>query len=134
MSSTIGFYGGVGSVTGANFMLDTGKLAVLVDCGLEQGDKFAKEINAKPFAYDPSKIDALFVTHAHADHIGRIPKLVKDGFRGVIHSTEPTKDLAAIVLPQPAGPVIKMFLPLTAERIRYFHFNSFIIKPCGFRE
>ncbi len=97
MSSTIGFYGGVGSVTGANFMLDTGKLAVLVDCGMVQGDKFADEINAKDFAYDPSKVDVLFVTHAHADHIGRIPKLVRDGFRGEIYSTQPTKDLATIM-------------------------------------
>jgi metallo-beta-lactamase family protein len=97
MSSTLGFYGGVGSVTGANFMLDTGELALLVDCGLEQGDKFAQDINAKPFAYDPKKIDVLLVTHAHADHIGRIPKLVKDGFRGKIYSTIPTKELAAIM-------------------------------------
>ncbi|MCA9359992.1 MBL fold metallo-hydrolase [Candidatus Kaiserbacteria bacterium] len=97
MSSTLGFYGGVGSVTGANFMLDTGRLAILVDCGLVQGDKFAQEINAKDFAYDPSHVDVLFVTHAHADHIGRIPKLVKDGFRGVIYSTTPTKDLATIM-------------------------------------
>ncbi|MFT7645086.1 MAG: metallo-beta-lactamase family protein, partial [Candidatus Paceibacteria bacterium] len=97
MSSTLGFYGGVGSVTGANFMLDTGKVAVLVDCGLEQGDKFAQEINAKDFVYDPAKIDVLFVTHAHADHIGRIPKLVRDGFRGVIYSTMPTKELARIM-------------------------------------
>ncbi len=97
MSATIGFYGGVGSVTGANFMLDTGKLALLVDCGLVQGDKFAQEINAEDFLYDPSHVDALFVTHAHADHIGRIPKLVRDGFRGVIYSTLPTKELAQIM-------------------------------------
>jgi len=97
MSSTLGFYGGVGSVTGANFMLDTGKLAILVDCGLVQGDKFAQEINREPFAYDPKKADVLIVTHAHADHIGRIPKLVKDGFRGKIYSTTPTKELATIM-------------------------------------
>lgn len=97
MSSTLGFYGGVGSVTGANFMLDTGKVAVLVDCGLVQGDKFAQDINAQPFSYDPAKVDALFVTHAHADHIGRIPKLVRDGFRGDIYSTLPTRELARIM-------------------------------------
>jgi len=98
MSSTLGFYGGVGSVTGANFMLDTGDLAILVDCGLVQGDKFAQEENAKPFAYNPADADVLFITHAHADHIGRIPKLVKDGFSGVIYSTEPTRDFANIML------------------------------------
>ncbi|MCA9363101.1 MBL fold metallo-hydrolase [Candidatus Kaiserbacteria bacterium] len=97
MSATLGFYGGVGSVTGANFMLDTGQLALLVDCGLVQGDKFANDINAEPFAYEPAKVDVLLVTHAHADHIGRIPKLVRDGFRGVIYSTHPTKDLATIM-------------------------------------
>ncbi len=97
MSSTLGFYGGVGSVTGANFMLDTGEQAFLVDCGLVQGDKFAQQINAKDFAYDPSKVDVLFVTHAHADHIGRIPKLVRDGFRGKIYSTHATRDLAHIM-------------------------------------
>jgi metallo-beta-lactamase family protein len=97
MSSILGFYGGVGSVTGANFMLDTGKLALLVDCGLVQGDDFAKEVSAKPFVYEPSKVDVLFVTHSHADHIGRIPKLVRDGFKGVIYSTLPTLELAKIM-------------------------------------
>lgn len=98
MKSQLGFYGGVGSVTGANFMLDTGELAILVDCGLEQGSDFASESNAKPFVYDPGNVDYLFVTHAHADHIGRIPKLVKDGFKGVIYSTKPTRALTAIML------------------------------------
>jgi metallo-beta-lactamase family protein len=97
MSSTLGFYGGVGSVTGANFMLDTGEQAFLVDCGLVQGDRFAQQINARDFAYDPAKVDVLFVTHAHADHIGRIPKLVRDGFRGKIYSTQATRDLAHIM-------------------------------------
>ena len=96
--TTLGFYGGVGSVTGANFMLDTGKVAILVDCGLVQGDKFADEQNAEDFVYDPRNVDVLLVTHAHADHIGRIPKLVKDGFQGVIYSTAPTRDLANIML------------------------------------
>ncbi len=96
--STIGFYGGIGSVTGANFLLDIGTAKILIDCGLEQGGEFAAESNRAAFAYDPKTIDALVVTHAHADHIGRIPKLVKDGFKGAIHSTIPTKDLAAIML------------------------------------
>ena len=98
MKSTLGFYGGVGSVTGANFMLDTGKLAILVDCGLVQGDRFAMDKNAEPFVYDPKTVDILLVTHAHADHIGRIPKLVKDGFSGKIYSTTPTKELANVMM------------------------------------
>jgi len=98
MKATIGFYGGAGSVTGANFLLDTGNERVLVDCGLIQGQAFAQKENEAIFAYDPNNIDLLFVTHAHADHIGRIPKLVKDGFAGVIYSTPPTRDLAAVML------------------------------------
>jgi len=97
MSSTLGFYGGVGSVTGANFMLDTGTMAIVVDCGLQQGDDFAAAANAQPFIYNPAKVDVLLVTHAHADHIGRIPKLVRDGFAGAIYSTKPTRELARIM-------------------------------------
>lgn len=98
MKSTLGFYGGVGSVTGANFMLDTGDISILVDCGLVQGDKFAMNKNAESFVYDPKAVDVLLVTHAHADHIGRIPKLVRDGFSGKIYSTTPTKELAGIMM------------------------------------
>lgn len=95
--ASIHFYGGVGSVTGANFMLDTGGAKFLIDCGLVQGDRFAAALNSEPFAYDPKDIDVLLVTHAHADHIGRIPKLVHDGFRGVIYSTPPTHDLSEVM-------------------------------------
>lgn len=98
MKSLLGFYGGVGSVTGANFMLDTGQAAFLVDCGLAQGDRFSAETNAAPFVYNPADVDVLMVTHAHADHIGRIPKLVRDGFGGSIYSTIPTKELSAVML------------------------------------
>lgn len=97
MTSTLSFYGGVGSVTGANFLLDTGNSKILVDCGLIQGDKFAEEKNREPFSYNPAEIDTLLVTHAHADHIGRIPKLVKDGFSGKIYSTAATKALVSIM-------------------------------------
>jgi metallo-beta-lactamase family protein len=98
MSATLGFYGGVGAVTGANFMLDTGKTALIVDCGLLQGDRFAQIQNAEPFAYDPAAVDIVLLTHAHADHIGRVPKLVRDGFVGIIYSTTATKELSAVML------------------------------------
>ena len=96
--ATLGFCGGVGSVTGANFLLDVGEAAFLIDCGLVQGDRFAQEANSDPFVYNPADIDVLLVTHAHADHIGRIPKLVRDGFVGKIYSTLPTMTLANVML------------------------------------
>lgn len=98
MKSKLEFHGGVGSVTGANFLLDTGGARLLVDCGLIQGDRSEMSHNQTAFPYDPSSIDILLVTHAHSDHIGRIPKLVKDGFKGVIYSTEPTRALAEVML------------------------------------
>lgn len=85
-------------MTGANFLLDTGESKILIDCGLIQGDRFSMVANCDTFAYDPSTIDVLLVTHAHADHIGRIPKLIRDGFKGVIYSTPPTRELAGVML------------------------------------
>ncbi len=94
--SAIIFYGGVGTVTGANFMFETGDKKILIDCGLLQSKDGYKE-NAK-FDYNPADVDILIVTHAHSDHIGKIPKLVKDGFRGVIYSTQATRDLTEPML------------------------------------
>lgn len=96
---TLVCWGGVGSVTGANFLLSIAGKKILVDCGLEQGSQFAEERNRDPFPYDPASIDILMITHAHADHIGRIPKLVKDGFKGIIYSTPATYDLTKVMLP-----------------------------------
>ncbi len=97
MNPTLTFCGGVGSVTGANFLLEAGGKKILIDCGMVQGSRFADEENRKPFPYEPSSIDFLFVTHAHIDHIGRIPKLVADGFHGKILSTPETHALAALM-------------------------------------
>jgi len=96
---TLTFCGGTGTVTGANFLLDDGTTKILVDCGLEQGGRFVENHNHDPFPYNPRDIAALLVTHTHLDHIGRIPKLVKDGFNGPIFSTAPTRALAGIMLP-----------------------------------
>lgn len=96
--ATLTCFTGVGTVTGANFLLDTGSSRILVDCGMVQGDRFAVEENAKPFGYDVASIDVLMVTHAHLDHVGRIPKLVKEGYQGPIYSTPQTRELAELVL------------------------------------
>ena len=95
--NSIAFYGGVGAVTGANFLLTLGGTKILVDCGLVQGEKYCHDCNYEPFPYDASSIDYVFATHAHADHIGRIPKLVREGFSGTIFSTPATKDLSEVM-------------------------------------
>ena len=106
-TSTIHFYGGAGSVTGSNFLLESDDFKVLVDCGLFQGCDFCNEENWKPFPYEPASIPTLVVTHAHIDHVGRIPLLVKRGFRGKIISTKATRDIA--------GPLLLDSMELLAE-------------------
>lgn len=102
-TAKITFCGGTGSVTGANFLLEVEGKKILVDCGLTQGMKVADDINWDPFPYDPKEIDILFITHSHVDHLGRVPKLVHEGFRGKIYSTEPTKALALPMLEDTAN-------------------------------
>jgi metallo-beta-lactamase family protein len=98
MQTKITFCGGAGSVTGANFLVEDSGTKFLVDCGLAQGRHNAEEDNWEAFAYDPASIPLLIITHAHIDHIGRIPKLVRDGFKGKIISTEPTRAMAEPLL------------------------------------
>lgn len=94
----ISFYGGVHQVTGSNFLLEHNSKKILVDCGLFQGSRFAEILNYQNFSYNASEIDYVFITHSHADHSGRLPKLYKEGFRGKIFATKPTIDLSAIAL------------------------------------
>lgn len=92
------FYGGAKVVTGANYLLEVGRTKIIVDCGMFQGSKELHDLNYEAFAYDPAKINYVFITHSHLDHCGRLPKLVKAGFKGKIICTPPTRDLMAVAL------------------------------------
>lgn len=94
----IKFCGATRTVTGSCYYVDTGNFKFLVDCGAFQGKDNLEKLNYEPFPFDPAQLDAIFLTHAHFDHCGRIPILVKQGFHGRIFSTQPTRDLAKIVL------------------------------------
>src|SRR5438045_9213568 len=94
----LAFLGGATTVTGSQFLLDTGSARVLVDCGMFQGSPNEVERNRVAFAYDPRELDALVLTHAHLDHCGLIPHLVASGFRGPIFATAATNELTGLVL------------------------------------
>lgn len=109
----LSFYGAAQEVTGSCFLLESPSAGsgqstkILVDCGLFQCPKFCDIRSREPFPFDPKTIDALFVTHAHIDHTGRIPKLIKEGFRGKIFSSPATKELAEIMLKDSTGVLAK---------------------------
>lgn len=98
ITMNIQFCGAAKMVTGSNILLETKKYNILVDCGLFQGGRKIEAMNYEAFPYNPAEIDYLILTHAHIDHSGRIPKLVKEGFRGRILSTKATYDLCSIML------------------------------------
>jgi len=101
-SISISFARGARRVTGSNFLVEAkdGETTtrILIDCGLAQGERFCESTNREVFSYDPTTINVVFFTHAHADHIGLFPKLVKDGFKGRALTTAPTKALTPIML------------------------------------
>jgi len=98
MGISLQFLGAVGTVTGSQFLVTAGDRRLLVDCGMFQGSPHEVLRNRMDFAFDPKSLGALLVTHAHLDHCGRIPALVKAGFNGPIRATSGTLDLTEIVL------------------------------------
>ncbi len=98
----IGFFGATGTVTGSRYLLQVAGKRLLVDCGLFQGLKQLRLRNWAPFPVDPATIDAVVLTHAHLDHSGNLPLLVRNGFRGRIYCTDATQALCEILLPDSA--------------------------------
>lgn len=94
----LSFHGADRAVTGSCHLMDCAGKRVLIDCGLYQGSREMHEENAEPFGFDPKSIDFLLLTHAHLDHCGRIPLLVKQGFRGEIVTTAASRELARLVM------------------------------------
>jgi metallo-beta-lactamase family protein len=98
MSMSLTSLGGAGTVTGSKHLVEAGGKRILVDCGLFQGLKVLRERNWEPFPVDPRSIDAIVLTHAHLDHSGYLPKLVREGFSGPIYCSSATADLCDILL------------------------------------
>jgi metallo-beta-lactamase family protein len=97
--ASIEFWGGVGTVTGSKYLIQTNKARVLVDCGMFQGLKELRERNWQDPPFDPRSINAVLITHAHIDHTGYLPRLVRQGFHGPIYCSRGTADLLKILLP-----------------------------------
>ena len=97
--ASIEFWGGVGTVTGSKYLVQTNRARVLVDCGLFQGLKELRERNWQDPPFDPGSLNAVLITHAHIDHTGYLPRLVQQGFRGPVYCSRGTADLLKILLP-----------------------------------
>ncbi|PKP14872.1 MAG: MBL fold metallo-hydrolase, partial [Bacteroidetes bacterium HGW-Bacteroidetes-23] len=94
----IHFLGGTGTVTGSKTLVEHNETRILIDCGLFQGIKSLRDLNWQPLAIEPATIDFVLLTHGHLDHCGWLPILVKNGFKGKIFCTAPTKQIAKLIL------------------------------------
>jgi metallo-beta-lactamase family protein len=103
MTLKLTFHGAAGCVTGFCARLETDQAALLIDCGMFQGPKTLKALNYDPLPFDPHKVDAVLLTHAHIDHSGLLPKLMKAGYEGPIYATAGTRDLCAVMLADAGG-------------------------------
>lgn len=103
MTVTLHFHGAAGTVTGSCYRVVHAGGQFLVDCGMFQGNKTVRDLNYKPFPFDPRRIDYLLLTHAHIDHAGLLPRLTHMGYRNPIWATEPTNGLLEYLLPDAAG-------------------------------
>ena len=109
----LSFLGAARTVTGSQYLLEADGRRLMVDCGMFQGEKALRLRNWQDPEFAPDKVDALVLTHTHLDHIGRVPRLVKQGFRGPVFCTPPTAELAQILLLDAAH--------LQAEDAEYFN-------------
>ena len=100
--ASLSFLGATGTVTGSRYLIQASGRRILVDCGLFQGYKQLRLRNWNPFPVEPSSIDAVLLTHAHIDHSGYLPALIRDGFRGKVHCTAATAELCELMLPDSA--------------------------------
>jgi metallo-beta-lactamase family protein len=117
MPMELTFLGGTGTVTGSKYLLRSGAATILVDCGLFQGLKALRLRNWAPPPVAPKEVDALVLTHAHLDHSGYLPRFIKQGFQGPVHSSPGTRDLCGILLPDSGH--------LQEEEARYANKRSF---------
>lgn len=102
-------------VTGSSYLLEINDTKILVDCGMQQGSRFSESANYEPFAFDPKDIDYVLITHAHIDHCGRIPRLVRQGFHGEVISTYATLDFVQLMLLDSAHVIQSDALALSKE-------------------
>lgn len=118
------FLGATGYVTGSRTLLETNQTRIYIDSGLYQGPSYVQDKNYSALETDPSTIDAVILTHAHIDHSGLLPLLVRKGFRGKIFTTPSTRDLLEVLLPDAAHILREDFKFLSKKKIRNYHLSG----------